>query len=175
VRLGGLRHSAAAPRGRAGSAPLHGVARPRETDRERLHRLLDEGGLATPFVIAVRSAGRLAGLIWLARDARSSCDDREVAGVLRAMLPLIRMAAAPALANPAIAGSAALDVRDCGLTTRELAVARLAMAGAANAEIACRLGIRETTVKTHMRRVLAKCGVRSRTQLIERLGPRHER
>jgi DNA-binding NarL/FixJ family response regulator len=53
-----------------------------------------------------------------------------------------------------------------GLTPREQAVARLALAGRGNAAIARQLRISESTVKKHMTRVLAKAGVRSRTQLI---------
>jgi DNA-binding CsgD family transcriptional regulator len=58
------------------------------------------------------------------------------------------------------------DLADRGLTERELAVARLALEGRSNADIAVALGISQSTVKHHIGRVLAKCGVRSRTQLI---------
>lgn len=52
------------------------------------------------------------------------------------------------------------------LTPREHEVLRLIVSGARNAEIARALTISDATVKTHVRRVLAKLGVRNRTQAI---------
>ncbi|MFE7564558.1 response regulator transcription factor [Kitasatospora sp. NPDC057500] len=56
-----------------------------------------------------------------------------------------------------------------GLTPREREVVRLVCEGASNAEIGAALFIGVTTVKTHVRHVFEKAGVRSRTQLIARL------
>lgn len=50
------------------------------------------------------------------------------------------------------------------LTERETAVLQLLAAGKANKEIAQELQIGETTVKSHVRHILAKLGVASRTQ-----------
>jgi len=50
------------------------------------------------------------------------------------------------------------------LTERETAVLRLLAAGKANKEIAHGLSIGEATVKSHVRHVLSKLGVESRTQ-----------
>jgi len=50
------------------------------------------------------------------------------------------------------------------LTDRETDVLRLVAEGKANKEIAQGLGIGEKTVKTHVSNILAKLGVRSRTQ-----------
>jgi NarL family two-component system response regulator LiaR len=50
------------------------------------------------------------------------------------------------------------------LTERETAVLRLLAQGKANKEIAVGLHIGEPTVKTHVRSILAKLGVQSRTQ-----------
>lgn len=52
------------------------------------------------------------------------------------------------------------------LTEREHDVVRLLAQGQSNREIATTLGIGEKTVKTHVRNVLAKFSVRSRTQAI---------
>jgi NarL family two-component system response regulator LiaR len=52
------------------------------------------------------------------------------------------------------------------LTERELEVLRLLAQGYANKEIAQHLLIAEDTVKTHVRRILAKLGVQSRTQAV---------
>ncbi|MDF5752410.1 response regulator transcription factor [Spongiactinospora sp. TRM90649] len=51
------------------------------------------------------------------------------------------------------------------LSAREVEVARLVSAGAANKEIAARLYITEGTVKNHVSAVLRKLGLRDRTQL----------
>ncbi len=52
------------------------------------------------------------------------------------------------------------------LTARELTVLRAMATGASNAEIAGDLFLSVATVKTHVARVLAKLGLRDRTQAV---------
>ncbi len=59
------------------------------------------------------------------------------------------------------------------LTERELEVLRLLAQGLSNADISRALGVGDNTVKTHVRNVLGKLGVHSRTQAVlqaQRLG-----
>lgn len=71
-------------------------------------------------------------------------------------------AAPPGAAPPAAASPAQ---RPDDLTDRELEVVRLVAQGLTNHEIAGRLWISEKTVKAHVSHVLAKLGLKDRTQL----------
>lgn len=71
---------------------------------------------------------------------------------LQASAYLLRQVRAPALPEP--------------LTERETEVLRLLAQGQSNKEIARQLSIVEDTVKTHVRHILGKLGVQSRTQAV---------
>jgi DNA-binding CsgD family transcriptional regulator len=61
--------------------------------------------------------------------------------------------------------------RDRGLSPAERRVARLVAAGRTNREVAAELFLGERTVESHLTRIYAKLGVRSRTELARTLDP----
>jgi DNA-binding CsgD family transcriptional regulator len=61
---------------------------------------------------------------------------------------------------------AEIIVRSLGLTDREREVVALLARGSANRQIATAMGLSEWTVQDHVKRILAKFGVNSRTELV---------
>ncbi|MGW0856669.1 response regulator [Streptomyces sp. NPDC002690] len=95
---------------------------------------------------AVRAVARGEGLI--------------APAVTRRLIAEFTAASAASAASESAAGGAELEA----LTRREREVLGCLAAGLSNAEIAGRLSMAEATAKTHVSRVLAKLGLRSRAQ-----------
>ena len=108
----------------------------------------------------VRAALRAGASGYLLKDA----DAEEVAVAVRAA-DRGELQLDPAVARNLTAGLRASD-EDVGdeLTSRELEVLRLVGAGESNKGIAAALGISERTARSHVSSILAKLGLRSRTQ-----------
>jgi len=67
---------------------------------------------------------------------------------------------------PALVAKLAAGMSTESLTARELDVVKMLAAGKSNKEIALRLSITETTVKSHLRKIFTKLGVLSRTEAV---------
>ena len=115
----------------------------------------------------VYRAVRAGAAGFLLKDAPSS---RLIAAVRAAATgdsliePSITQRLVERFAEPAVAAGIPAELTP--LTTRELDVLRLIGRGLSNAEIATEMVVAETTVKTHVARILGKLGVRDRVQAV---------
>jgi DNA-binding NarL/FixJ family response regulator len=159
------------------------VSRPAEVvlvDRDLDHRdgislatnMLDELGPKAPLVIMVADTYRPGDIARAARaGVRGVLIKDQETWTLGAAVRAV--AAGKAWLSPSVAGDL-LDVFrgaqadeevKSPLTERELDVVRLVALGFSNTEIAGELTVSESTVKSHISRMLAKLDLRSRTQL----------
>lgn len=140
-------------------------------ERSRYAGFLKDLGLGAEASVFLRQEGRIAAAIVLLRAAGEPDFRAQEIMQLRRVQPFLEHAFGLVRQRPsALDGDAVL--RDHGLTARERDVARLVAAGATNAEIARALFVSVPTVKTHVSHVLGKLGVRSRTEIVVRLGAR---
>ncbi|HUE07358.1 MAG TPA: response regulator transcription factor [Acidimicrobiales bacterium] len=114
-------------------------------------------------IVAALSAGA-AG--YLTKDAARDDIRRavEAAAAGQAVLDPSVQAALLKAAQQAVGRPPASAVPPDGLTEREVEVLVLIASGLSNHEIAARLFVAETTVKTHVNRIFAKTGSRDRAQ-----------
>jgi DNA-binding NarL/FixJ family response regulator len=101
---------------------------------------------------AVAALGDLSHAAELARAAATEARRLDMPGVLRA-------------ADAFLAGAAAQERAEDPLTAREREVAGLVAEALSNREVANRLVLSERTVESHVRSILAKTGLASRTEL----------
>lgn len=173
-----LRRALLAPRllARLAADPAPPLAAPADAllppdERARVGGLVARLGLAMPLVSVLRPLGRVAGVVWIAPDARLAGDPHAAVRELRALHPLLELAYARQLEGAVTRAEAAAGLAALPLTERQLEVARLALEGAGNDDICRALHLSQSTVKNHMTRLFAACGVRSRTELIAAFGP----
>ena len=120
------------------------------------------------YVYAALQAGASGFLLKDARPDELLAGIRAVAVGDAVVAPALtrRMLHAFTKALPGPGHRAAEDPRLSALTERELEVLRAVAAGLTNGEIAQRLQLSESTVKTHVSRALAKIGARDRVQAV---------
>ena len=121
---------------------------------------VDSGLGARPFV--ARGHLALARAVWAVGDRRRAVDlarqAADEAGRLD-MPGLVRQA------DAVLADLGAVDRPPPALTAREWEIAQLVGQAMSNKEVANRLVLSERTVESHVRNILAKAGLRSRTEL----------
>ncbi|HVW47503.1 MAG TPA: response regulator transcription factor, partial [Solirubrobacterales bacterium] len=134
------------------------AARARRREAEAFAAAGEREAAAAAAARALGTAERL-GSEWLAR---------EVAGfIARARLPNVDVGTTGdgrRRDGSGSAGDGAEDADPFGLTPRERQVLAALAEGATNREIAARLYMAEKTASVHVSRILAKLGVRSRTE-----------
>jgi DNA-binding CsgD family transcriptional regulator len=136
-------------------------------------RFLRTHGLGDQAALYLRAAGAIVGGVTLMRDADAPAFEPHELGLLRRLHPLLEHVYVEAH-EPSLAGDGHKALLMATLTAREAEVAQLVGGGATNAEIARALYMSLGTVKTHLRQIYAKLGVRNRTQLAILLRPPSE-
>jgi DNA-binding CsgD family transcriptional regulator len=127
-------------------------------------------GLGDQAALYLRAAGAIVGGVTLMRDADAPPFGPHELGLLRRLQPLLEHVYVEAH-EPRLARDRHRAVLLVRLTAREAEVAALVGAGATNAEIGRALYMSLGTVKTHLRQIYSKLGVRNRTQLAILLRP----
>jgi DNA-binding CsgD family transcriptional regulator len=131
-------------------------------------RRLHQHGIRSMAILYLRDGGRIVSGLYLARRPDEPDFSASELVLLRRAQPVLEQAYIGTYRQSE--RQAPVDrLAASKLTPRQIAVAELVASGATNAEIARALYISPATVKTHLTRVYAKLGVRSRMQLAARL------
>src|SRR6476469_2806452 len=117
------------------------------------------------YVVRALRAGAYGFLLKDAPSSRLVAAVRAAAGGDALIEPSITRRLVERVAEPVQEAPQVPDVM-AALTDRELEVLRLVARGLSNAEIAAEIVVAETTVKTHVARILTKLGVRDRVQAV---------
>lgn len=131
-------------------------------------RLLDHG-YGCPSFLYLRRGGAIVAGIGLLPEIDAPPFEVASLALLRGLSPLLEQSLQVA-ATGAETTRTAPAAPDGALTTREREVATLVARGSSNADIAQALAMSQATVKTHLTKIYAKVGVRTRTQLAVVLG-----
>jgi DNA-binding NarL/FixJ family response regulator len=120
---------------------------------------------------SVLDALRAGARGFLTKDAGAGDIERALHAVLAggaALDPAVQHHLVDALSPPPVDADVAIPRGPLpdGLTPREAEVLALIAAGLSNQEIAARIHVAETTVKTHVNHILAKAGLRDRAQAV---------
>jgi DNA-binding NarL/FixJ family response regulator len=155
---------------RAAVATIRDVINGRALEHSDYERFLRAHGLGDQAALYLRAAGAIVGGVTLLRDADAPPFEPHELGLLRRLQPLLEHVYVEAH-EPSLASDRHGALLMVTLTAREAEVAELVGAGATNAEIARALYMSLGTVKTHLRQIYSKLGVRNRTQLAILLRP----
>ena len=158
---------------------LMDIRMPRVDGLTATRRILDRSGVTTsqPRIIVLTTFDRNEWIFEALRAGASGFLLKDVRAP--ALIDAIRVVhAGEALLAPSVtrrlvqefvrtpSASASLPPMATHLTGRELDVLRQIAAGQSNSQIALELVIEESTVKTHVNRILAKLALRDRTQAV---------
>lgn len=139
--------------------------------QQYLHEFLLPRGIGSQADVFLRDdSGIYAGFSLLRAAHLGPFASRELQ-LLQTFAPLLDISAVRVLAG--LARPACQDYAQLNLTERERTVAAMIAEGRTNKEIGRLLGVGLCTVKTHVRRILSKANVTSRTAFVSRLYLQH--
>lgn len=140
----------------------------RRLESEYFHAFIAPQGIRDIIEIFFRHDERIVAGISLLKYGPNAAVDSGDLKLVRTVHPLIEDYLGAVLAV-APGGSVSAEVQRYALTDREQVTLSLVQEGLSNKEIARRLGITVSTVKTHIRSILTKTGTTRRATLLSKL------